>query len=150
MLGFTIMASESGITSRRQLAPGSLVVAPELEALFPTNEVAPLLSERIAVDGFDPHRPIDAWTDGAGRGRHVVLEGHTRLQAAKHAGVAAGLYQTRRASRREAEKCSSGTASARAHARAPRATPASGRSRRSWPNPHARAAAPSGARRPAP
>ena len=81
------MASESGITSKRPLAPGSLVVAPELEALFPTNEVAPLLSERIAVDGFDPHRPIDAWKDGAGRGRHVVLEGHTRLQAAKDAGV---------------------------------------------------------------
>jgi ParB-like chromosome segregation protein Spo0J len=45
----------------------------------------------IAADmkqhGFDPHRPIDVWRDARGRGRHVVLEGHQRLAAARKAGL---------------------------------------------------------------
>ena len=131
---FTVMASESGITSKRPLAPGSLVVAPELEALFPTNEVAPLLSERIAVDGFDPHRPIDAWKDGAGRGRHVVLEGHTRLQAAKDAGVDRIPVVLRSFS--SAEEALLG------RARLTTRTPAWAATRSAWPVPPARAESP--------
>src|SRR5262245_26515413 len=45
----------------------------------------------IAADmkkhGFDPHRPIDVWRDARGRGKHVVLEGHQRLAAARRAGL---------------------------------------------------------------
>jgi ParB-like chromosome segregation protein Spo0J len=51
----------------------------------------PDLVKRIAAsmrrDGFDPHRAIDVWKDGAGRGKHIVLEGHQRLAAAMKAGL---------------------------------------------------------------
>jgi hypothetical protein len=78
------MATDSAITSKPQLAPASLAVAPELEALFPTNESAPLLSERIATNGYDPHRPVDAWKDGDLRTLELEFE---RIAAACPAGA---------------------------------------------------------------
>jgi hypothetical protein len=53
----------------------------------------PDVIKRIAADmrthGFDPHRPIDVWKDGAGRGKHIILEGHQRVAAAKRVGLTA-------------------------------------------------------------
>jgi ParB-like nuclease domain len=73
----------------REVPIESLVIDPRFAGLFIEE---PATIDRIARSmrhhGYDPHRPIDVWKDGAGRGRHVVVEGHQRLAAAKRAGLA--------------------------------------------------------------
>jgi ParB family chromosome partitioning protein len=72
----------------REVPIDSLVIDPRFAGLFIEE---PSTISRIARDmkrnGFDPYRPIDVWKDGAGRGKHVVLEGHQRLAAARAAGL---------------------------------------------------------------
>jgi ParB-like chromosome segregation protein Spo0J len=45
------------------------------------------LAAEMKKHGFDPHRPIDVWKNARGHGKHVVLEGHQRLAAARKAGL---------------------------------------------------------------
>ena len=37
-------------------------------------------------NGYDEARPVDIWKDGAGTGRHVLVEGHQRYRAAQATG----------------------------------------------------------------
>jgi len=70
----------------REVAIDSLVIDSRFAGLFIEE---PATIARIAKDmratGYDPHRPIDVWKNGAGRGKHIVVEGHQRLAAARAA-----------------------------------------------------------------
>jgi ParB family chromosome partitioning protein len=73
-------------TSTREVPIDSLVIDPSFAGLFIEEpDTVRRIARDMRANGFDPHRPIDVWRDGAGRGRHVVLEGHQRLSAAKAA-----------------------------------------------------------------
>ena len=66
----------------------SLVEDPLLLSLFLQEpDVVRRIADNMRKFGFDVHRPIDVWTDGAGKGKHIILEGHQRLEAAKRAGL---------------------------------------------------------------
>src|SRR5687768_272546 len=66
----------------------SLVEDPLFSNLFlPDPDVIKRIVVSMRTTGFDIHRAIDVWKDGAGRGKHIVLEGHQRLTAAKRAGL---------------------------------------------------------------
>lgn len=72
----------------REVSIDSLVIDPRFAGLFIEE---PATVQRIAAgmreNGYDPHRAIDVWKNGAGRGKHVVVEGHQRLAAARAAGL---------------------------------------------------------------
>jgi len=65
---------------------GSLVIDQRFTGLFIEE---PATIDRITRDmqkrGFDLYRPLDIWRDGDGPGRHVLVEGHQRYQAAQKA-----------------------------------------------------------------
>ena len=62
-----------------------LTVRAPFKDLFPIDpDVLAATVASIKQDGFDPERPIFAWRDGK---QLVVVDGHTRLQAAKRARV---------------------------------------------------------------
>jgi ParB family chromosome partitioning protein len=66
----------------------SLVIDPLFAGLFLEEpDVVKRLTRDMRANGYDPQRAIDVWKDGAGRGRHVVVEGHQRLAAARRAGL---------------------------------------------------------------
>jgi len=66
----------------------TLVEDPLLLSLFLQEpDVIRRIADNMRKYGFDVHRPIDVWKDGAGRGKHIILEGHQRLDAAKRAGL---------------------------------------------------------------
>lgn len=72
----------------REIEIDRLTVDPTFAALF-IEEPATIrwISASMRESGFEPHRPIDVWKDGGGRGKHVVIEGHQRLAAARAAGL---------------------------------------------------------------
>lgn len=60
-----------------------LVTRPPFSTLFPIDpRVLAAIKEDMETNGYDLSKPIDIWT-----GDNVVLDGHTRLQAATQAGV---------------------------------------------------------------
>lgn len=74
----------------RDVPTTALVEDPVFKHLFlPDATLITQLAAAMRARGFDPARPIDVWKDGAGRGRHIVLDGHQRLAAAKRAGLRA-------------------------------------------------------------
>jgi ParB-like chromosome segregation protein Spo0J len=65
-----------------------LVVDPLFSQLFLEDpDLVKSISLSMRTSGFDRERKIDVWKDGAGRGKHIVLEGHQRLKAARKAGL---------------------------------------------------------------
>jgi ParB-like chromosome segregation protein Spo0J len=75
-------------TTTREISIDRLVIDPEFASLYIEDPpVIERITRSMRQHGFDPHRPIDVWKDGAGRGRHVVMEGHQRLIAAQRAGL---------------------------------------------------------------
>lgn len=72
----------------RDVPTAFLVEDPLFKNLFlPDPKLITQLAARMRAHGFDQARPIDVWKNGAGRGRHIVLDGHQRLAAAKKAGL---------------------------------------------------------------
>lgn len=72
----------------RDVSLSALVVDPVFANLFLQDpELVKSIAADIRLHGFDPHRPIDVWKDGASRGKHIVCEGHQRLAAAKRVGL---------------------------------------------------------------
>jgi hypothetical protein len=72
----------------RSIALTALVVDPLFAGLFlQEKETIAALTANMKKYGFDPYRPIDVWKDGAGRGKHIVCEGHQRLTSARKAGL---------------------------------------------------------------
>jgi ParB-like chromosome segregation protein Spo0J len=72
----------------KSIAITALVEDPVFAGLFLQEpETIAGITADMKKHGFDPHRPIDVWRDARGRGRHVVLEGHQRLAAARKAGL---------------------------------------------------------------
>src|SRR5262245_56110605 len=71
----------------RKVAITSLHTDPQFANLFFREKS--LVTSLVAKmkQGFDRHRPIDVWRDGLGRGKHLVVEGHTRFEAAQKAGL---------------------------------------------------------------
>jgi ParB family chromosome partitioning protein len=81
------MTTYTNITTR-DVPIDSLVIDARFAGLFIEEpDTIARITRDMKRNGFDRHRPIDVWKDGAGRGRHVVLEGHQRLAAAKAAGL---------------------------------------------------------------
>jgi hypothetical protein len=63
--------------------PGDLAVGPPFSELFPIRAaILDRIAESMARDGYDKAHPIVVW-----RARNLVVEGHTRRQAAIKAGV---------------------------------------------------------------
>jgi ParB-like chromosome segregation protein Spo0J len=61
---------------------------PAFSGLFlQEHDVIVRMAAEMKHQGFDPYRPIDVWKDGRGRGKHIVLDGHQRLAAARKAGL---------------------------------------------------------------
>jgi hypothetical protein len=72
----------------RAISLSALVEDPLFASLFlPEPDLIKRIAANMRTHGFDPHRPIDVWKDGAGRGKHIILEGHQRVAAAKRAGL---------------------------------------------------------------
>jgi ParB family chromosome partitioning protein len=72
----------------REVPIDSLVTHPLFLGLFIEEpDTISRIARDMRTNGYDPARPIDVWKDGAGRGRHIVVEGHQRLQAAREAGL---------------------------------------------------------------
>ena len=65
------------ITALRTRKPFSTLFPPQPEVLA-------AIKEDMEEHGFDPSKPIDVWRDV---GKLVVVDGHTRLQAATEAGL---------------------------------------------------------------
>jgi ParB-like chromosome segregation protein Spo0J len=74
-------------TAVREVPIDSLIVEPLFAGLFIEDPgVVARITASIKRDGYDEARPVDIWADGAGPGRHVLIEGHQRHRAAKTAG----------------------------------------------------------------
>lgn len=78
--------------------PTELEVAEPFSSLFPiSSSVLRTLTQRMRTDGYDAHHPILAWRDAFGdHGRTVVVDGHTRRQAAIDADVDSVMVTVRR------------------------------------------------------
>jgi len=63
-----------------------LVMRKPFSSLFPAQpDVMAAIKESMETTGFDPSKPLDVWRPN---GELVVIDGHTRLQAAQAAGLA--------------------------------------------------------------
>ncbi len=72
----------------REIAIDKLVIDPLFAGMFiQERDTIKRISRSIRANGYDPSHPIAVWKDGAGRGRHIVLEGHQQIEAAKAAGL---------------------------------------------------------------
>ncbi len=72
----------------RDVPTASLIEDPLFKGLFLADrKLITQLAANMHVHGFDKAKPIDVWKNGDGRGRHVVLDGHQRLAAARKAGL---------------------------------------------------------------
>ena len=71
----------------REVPIDSLIVDPLFAGLFIEDPgVVARITASIKRNGYDEARPVDIWKDGAGTGRHVLVEGHQRYRAAQAAG----------------------------------------------------------------
>ncbi|MGL4524117.1 MAG: ParB N-terminal domain-containing protein [Spirochaetia bacterium] len=61
----------------------SLIVLPDFRNIFPIKDtVLHAICHSMQENGFDPHHPILLWQD-----HHIVIDGHTRLEAARLSGI---------------------------------------------------------------
>ena len=64
--------------------PSTLNTCPPFDGLFPIQpHVKAAIKEDMEINGFDPSKPIDVWSEG-----NTIVDGHTRLQAAVEIGLA--------------------------------------------------------------
>ena len=81
------MDMDNRYTAVREVPIDSLIVDPLFAGLFIEDPVVVArITASIQRTGYDEARPIDIWKDGAGIGRHVLVEGHQRYRAAQAAG----------------------------------------------------------------
>lgn len=72
----------------KMLSVNSLHVDAEYEGLFPEQKgIYEGLVRDMRADGWKPSSVIVAWENGFSKNKHTVLDGHTRLRAAKEAGL---------------------------------------------------------------
>jgi ParB family chromosome partitioning protein len=77
-------ATAGGSVMARMMRVEDIVVDPALSGVFKVNEaVLEEVSESMRENGFDRAEPLVLW-----KGRGVVVDGHTRLAAAKAVGIA--------------------------------------------------------------
>ena len=69
-------------------APGKIRTRPPFSTLFPINScVWEAIKENMEATGFDASKPLDVW-----RQENILLDGHTRLAAAKSARVDVAVF----------------------------------------------------------
>lgn len=81
------MEMDNRYTAIREIPIDSLIIDPLFAGLFIEDPgVVARVTVSIKRNGYDEARPVDIWKDGAGTGRHVLVEGHQRYRAAQAAG----------------------------------------------------------------